>query len=62
MDNPEHKILKRGQGNVIRLHIELTSALFDRLEEYSKKYGKSKRDVVSEALLIWLNKRESGEW
>ena len=60
--NEQHKIIKRSGVDVVRINLELVSALAARLDAYCLQHNETKRDVISNALMIWLNKRESGEW
>lgn len=58
----KYKIKKRRSGSVVGIHIELNYHLVDRLDEYCEKFGKTKADIISDALLIWLNNMDSGKW
>jgi len=58
----EHKTIERQGLRVVRLNLELVAALVSRLDDYCEKYSKTKRDVIGEAVALYLNKRESGEW
>jgi hypothetical protein len=58
----EHKTVERQGLRVVRLNLELVAALVTRLDEYCEIYGRTKRDVIGEAVTLYLNKRESGEW
>lgn len=42
------------------LNLEINAALYERLHSYSLKYHIKKRQIVSEALVIWLNERKAG--
>lgn len=53
------KVIQRRNEAVCRLVVEINKSLLDRLGDATKEFGMSKRDVVGEALLIWLNSQQS---
>lgn len=55
----EVKQIQRKQATVVKLLVEVNHALYERLENYCNLYGQSKRDIVSDALLQWLNAQDS---
>lgn len=52
------KTTQRRSVEVVRLDIEVNHALYQRLCRYVDMYQMTKRDIVSEALLIWLNSQD----
>jgi hypothetical protein len=53
------KQIQRKQATVVKLLVEVNHALYERLENYCTLYNQSKRDIVSDALLQWLNAQDS---
>jgi hypothetical protein len=52
------RILTRKHTSIVRTNIELMASLNDRLEDYCKLFGWSKRKIIEDALLIWMNQRD----
>jgi dimeric dUTPase (all-alpha-NTP-PPase superfamily) len=52
------KIKERRSSYVVGIHFELMASLNKRLEEFCVEYGWSKRKVIEDALLCWLNQRD----
>lgn len=53
------KAISRRQARVNKLLVEINHTLYERLEKAVNEYGMYKRDIVSEALLIWLNRMDN---
>lgn len=56
------KITKRKAGSVARVNVELSVSLVQRLEKASSDYNMDKREIISEALNVWLNARDKEEY
>ena len=56
----EARIIERRQAHVVKLLVEVNTSVYERLMAYVALYGMTKRDLVSEALLVWLNTQDSG--
>ena len=52
------KVVERHNANVVTLKTEIVTALNSRVEYYMKAFGWSKRRIVEDALLCWLNQRD----
>lgn len=52
------KIVNRRYSAVVRTNIELMASMNNRLEGYVKLFGWSKRKIIEDALLCWLNQRD----
>lgn len=61
-ENMITKITKRKAGSVARVNVELSASLVRRLEKASSDYNMGKREIISEALNIWLNARDKEEY
>jgi hypothetical protein len=56
------KITKRKAGSVARVNVELSASLVQRLEKASTELNMDKREIISEALNVWLNARDKEEY
>ena len=55
------KVISRRQSAVVKLLVEVNHNLYERLDRATDDYGMSKRDIVAEALLIWLNSMDAAK-
>jgi hypothetical protein len=51
--------IERSNETVCRLFIELNKSLYVRLTDASVEFEMSKRDIVSDALMLWLNDHQT---
>lgn len=52
------KVNVRKSALVIHTHVELTTVLNKRLEKYADEFKMSKREIIEQALFMWLNDRD----
>lgn len=52
------KITERRNQAVTSIHLEVMTAVNERLEAYCHKFGWSKRKIMEDALVCWLNQRD----
>ena len=52
------KISKRKADLVVHTHVELTTTINKRLEKYADDFKMSKRQIIEQALFMWLNDRD----
>jgi hypothetical protein len=52
------KTVTRRYAAVVSIHLEIMNSLNDRLEGYSNLFGWSKRKIIEDAILCWLNQRD----
>ena len=48
------------EHDVVGLHVQLRSDLYERLDSWCRESGRSKREAVTEALEAWLEASEEG--
>lgn len=48
----------RKGAKVTALHLEVNTAIFEKLDYYSKELGMTKRQIVTEALSTWFSNRQ----
>jgi len=48
------KTVQRRQGDVVQLHVELSTFQSQMLEQYAKQFGQTKTDIIASALNIWF--------
>ena len=54
----KQKTVQRNTDSVVQLHCEINRSLYGRLVDVSIQLELSKRDIVSLALLEWLNAKQ----
>lgn len=52
------KSIRRRSSHVVSIHVELMTSVNERLEEYCKSFGRSKRFIIEDAITCWINQRD----
>lgn len=52
------KTVTRRYSEVVSIHLEIMTTLNDRLEQYQDLFGWSKRKIIEDAILCWVNQRD----
>ena len=49
------KMVQRKSGNLVVLNVEIDASQFRILDEISQELGMTKRDIVSQAINVWIS-------
>ena len=49
---------KRIKNSRVRVDLYMLASVHERLEQYSKEFGRSKTAIIEDAVAIWCNSRD----